>query len=198
VSSKLRSNIEKRIAINDIEWYSFLSIYKTQYLKKREIWLKSGEVCNHNAYVVKGCLRTYYTDPKGHEHILQFSIEDWWTADLMSFITGMPSNLSIEALEDSELLVAEKDDLNAFYDGSHKFEKFRRIMAQGAYIAAQQRIIGGMSKNAEERYLDFLQKFPNLDQRIAQHHIASYLGITPEALSRTKKTILDKSKDLIE
>jgi CRP/FNR family transcriptional regulator, anaerobic regulatory protein len=198
VSSKLRANIEKRISITDLEWYSFLAIHKTQHLRKRELWLKSGDVCNSNAYVVKGCLRTYYKDLKGHDHILQFSIEDWWVADLMSFITGNPSNLSIEALEETELLVAEKDELNAFYEHSHKFEKFRRIMAQAAFVSSQQRIISGMSKNAEERYLDFLQKFPNLDQRIAQHHIASYLGITPEALSRTKKAILDKSKDLID
>lgn len=190
----LKSNIEKRVQLPEAAWNRLTSHLTTQNLKKKEIWHKSGEVTEVMAFVLNGCLRTYFTDEKGHEHIVQFAFEDWWTADLMSFVTQEPSSYSIEALEETTLCLLHKDDYEQLLVDFPIFERFFRILVQGAYVAGQTRMIAIMSKNAESRYTDLVKKYPMLEMRVAQHHIASYLGITPEALSRIKRSIIEKSK----
>ncbi len=194
MSELLRSNIDKRVKISQEEWEGIMSVMKPKQLKKRECLLRAGEICEYNAFIVKGCLRTFFTDEKDHEHIFQIGFEDWWSSDLMSFVTGEPANYSIEALEDSELLVMHQSDYEPLLQKFPRFERFFRLLMQNAYVAAQRRTIDSMSRNAETRYLDLIKKYPFLELRVAQHHIASYLGITPEALSRIKRGIIEKSR----
>lgn len=194
MSEILKSNITKRIQISDDEWKGLLTIMQPLKLKKRDFLLKAGDVCEYNTFIVKGCLRTFFTDDKGHEHIFQIGFEDWWASDLSSFVTGDPANYSIEALEDCELLQMHRDDYDKLLLSFPIYERFFRILMQRAYVAAQQRMIDSMSYNAERRYLELVKKYPNMEMRVAQHHIASYLGITPEALSRIKRGIIEKSR----
>ncbi|HRI59792.1 MAG TPA: Crp/Fnr family transcriptional regulator, partial [Saprospiraceae bacterium] len=155
-------------------------------LKKKEFLLRAGEVCRYESFVLKGCLRNYYLDDKGDEHILQFSVEDWWTSDLYSLLTQTPATQFIDALEDSSVALFDKDDLERLYHQVPKFERFFRIMLQNAFIAQQQRILQNIGSTGEERYLAFRKKYPSLEQRLPQHQIASFLGITPEFLSKIR------------
>jgi CRP-like cAMP-binding protein len=194
MSELLRKHVAKRIPINEGEWQEFFGLFTPKKLKKREFLTKPGDANDASAYIVSGCLRTFYTDNKGHEHTMQIGFEDWWAGDLLAFITGSPAYYSVEALEDTELLMLSRSDQEAFYSKNLKFEKYFRMLLQSAYVAGQLRMISTMSKNAEERYVDLVQKYPHMEQRIAQHHIASYLGITPEALSRIKRSIIEKTR----
>ncbi len=190
----LRDNIEKRVNLSEEAWKHLASRLTTQTLKKREVWHKAGDVTEVMAFVLNGCLRTFFTDEKGHEHIVQFAFEDWWTADLMSFVTQEPSAYSIEALEETTICLLHKDEYEQLLNDFPIFERFFRLLVQGAYVAGQSRMIAVMSKNAENRYNDLIKKYAQLEMRVAQHHIASFLGITPEALSRIKRSIIEKSK----
>jgi CRP-like cAMP-binding protein len=134
-------------------------------------------------------LRTYTIDENGFEHILMFAIEDWWTGDLYSFPTRKPSNHFIDALEDTEILQISKPNLDKLFEQVPKFERFYRILFQNALIAQHERINQNLSFTAEQRYLHFIKKYPEVEQRISQKHVATFLGITPEFLSMLRKKI---------
>ena len=137
--------------------------------------------------VAAGCLRTYTIDNKGKEHILQFSPEDWWTGDMNSFVNGVPSQSFIDALEDSEILLFDNAAIRKINEDIPELATMFQIGLQKSIAASNQRIIFSMSATAEERYNEFLKKYPSLIQRVPQHMIASYLGISPETLSRIRK-----------
>ena len=139
----------------------------------------------------------YFIDGNGFEHNVQFAIEDWWIGDMASFLAKKPASLYIEALEDSNVLQLDNPAMEELYIKIPKLERFFRILLQYAFMAFEQRIISVISRTAEERYLEFINKYPQLEQRLPQIHIASYLGITPEFLSKIRKKILvDSSKNL--
>jgi CRP-like cAMP-binding protein len=141
---------------------------------------------------VKGCLRTYTLDENGVEHIVMFGIEDWWVGDLYSFLTQSPASYFIDALEDTEVLQISKSNLDILYENIPKFERFFRLILQNAFIAQQKRINQNLSFTAEQRYIDFIEKYPQLEQRISQKHISSYLGITPVFLSMLRRKLIQK------
>ncbi|HEX5168205.1 MAG TPA: Crp/Fnr family transcriptional regulator [Cyclobacteriaceae bacterium] len=180
-------NISRHIKLSPDEEKYFINILKDRSLRKRQYLLQAGDVCRHECFVTKGCLRAYTVDKKGDEHIVMFAIEDWWISDLYSFLTGTPATQHIEALEETEVLLIEKDDLEKLYTEVPKFDRLMRILMQNAFIANQRRILASISQTAEEQYLNFIQKYPALEQRIPQHQIASYLGIAPETISRIRK-----------
>ncbi len=188
----LRAHINKRIAFSDEEFATYLTFLRPRFLKKKEFLVRAGEVCEEQAYIVRGCMRAFLTDEKGDEHVIQFGFDDWYIGDMMSFLTGKPADYSIEAIEDCELLVFSRESMEDLYQQLPKLERYFRIMIQHAFIAMQHRIVSTMSQSAEQRYLGLIQKYPGLELRVAQHHIASYLGITPEALSRIRKKLLHK------
>jgi CRP-like cAMP-binding protein len=152
--------------------------------------VQAGEVCRYENFVVTGCMRAYSVDDKGHDHITMFGMEGWWISDMYSFLTGTPATLHIEALEDSEVLSIEKPELEKLYMEVPKFERFFRILLQNSFIANQQRILASISQTAQEQYLAFIKKYPSLEQRVPQHQIASYLGLTPETISRIRRQIM--------
>jgi CRP-like cAMP-binding protein len=143
-------------------------------------------------FVEKGALRSYTIDEKGNEHIVQFAIEGWWTSDMYSFITGEPSVYNIDVLEDSELLLLSNPSQEELLQKVPKFEKYQRLLVQAAYIALQRRLVLSLSQTAEEKYTRLLNTYPDIIQRVPQHMVASYLGITPETLSRIRKQISDR------
>lgn len=190
----LRKHLERRISVSNAEFDFITKKIFVKSFKKREVISAAGEVCRYQGYIHKGCVRMFFTDEKGHEHVVQLGFEDWWTGDIMSFITGQPADYTIEALEETEMFLIDREDMEWLYAQIPKLERFFRILIQNAFVAAQQRMISNMSKSAEERYLMLVQKYPQMELRVAQHHIASYLGITPEALSRIKKHLIEKSR----
>lgn len=185
-------NISKHLLLSDEEVNYFTSLLKAKKLRKKQFLLEEGEVCIHECFVNRGCLRMYSLNDNGHEHILQFATTDWWIGDQYSFITGLPSAYFIDTLEESEVLLIEKNNLEQLYVQVPKFERFFRIAFQNSYVALQRRILSGLSQTAEEKYLDFVNRYPDLEQKIAQHQVASYLGITPESLSRIRKQLSDR------
>ena len=184
---KLRAFIERNIPLTD-EQFEFL---KTQFIprqvKKHEFLLRAGEVVKHGIFVASGCLRNYTIDDKGKEHILQFSVEDWWTGDLSSFISGTPTSHFIEALEDSEVLLFEDASLQRLLSHIPALASLYSRGLQKSSAAKTNRIASSLAATAEERYEEFLKTYPTLQQRVPQHMIASYLGISPETLSRIRK-----------
>ena len=182
-------NISKYIQLSDEEFVYFTSLLKEKRLRKKQFLLEEGEVCTHECFVNSGCLRQYYLDEKGQEHIVQFALSDWWIGDQYSFVTGLPSPYFIDTLQESEVLLIEKNKLEELYKAVPKFERFFRIVFQNAYVAMQRRIVSKLSEPAEKSYVDFINRYPNIEQAVPQHQIASYLGITPESLSRIRKQL---------
>jgi CRP-like cAMP-binding protein len=185
----LLTNISRQIDLDAREVEYLKSVVQFRKLRRRQYLVQAGDVCKFDTFVAKGCLRAYYVDNDGNDHLLQFAPEDWWISDLHSFLTQTPAWLNVDALEESELIQLDKPGLEKLYQTVPKFERYFRIMLQKAFIAHQQRILQNISLTADERYLLFRQKFPSLEQRIPQHQIASYLGITPEFLSKIRKKL---------
>lgn len=180
-------NIAKHIDLTDEEKKFFLTLVKPRKIRKKQYLLQAGEVSRFENFVTKGLLRAYTVDNKGQEHIAMFAMEGWWISDLYSFLTNTPATQYIDALEDSEILSIEKSDLEKLYLVVPKFDRLFRKLLQNAFVASQQRILAGISQTAEEQYLAFVKKYPTLEQRIPQHQIASFLGITPETISRIRR-----------
>jgi CRP-like cAMP-binding protein len=181
------AHISQFITLEPAEVAYFTSLLKFKMLRKRQYLVQAGDVCKYDSFVVKGCLRTYFVDERGGEHVVQFAVENWWTGDLYSFLSESPAAYNTDALEDSELLQIDQPSLELLYERVPKFERFFRILTQRAFVAAERRVIDTISQTAEERYRNFIERYPGLDQRVPQHLIASYLGFTPEFLSRIRK-----------
>ena len=188
----LRSHIAKRIHITPKEFDVCAQFFVQRKVKKRQFLLQDGDVCRHLAFVNSGCLREYTVDHKGDEHIIQFAIEDWWISDLNSFLSGMPSTHNIDALQDANVLLLEKSAREKLFESAPKIERFFRLLLEANYVATHKRIAEALSASAEERYLTFIKTYPNLVEKVPQNNIASYLGITPQSLSRIRKELSSK------
>jgi CRP-like cAMP-binding protein len=187
----LRTHFSKYISLTRDEFDSFTSVLKATSKKKGEFLIHAGDICKYESFVTRGCLKSYYEDENGFEHILDFSIEGWWADDLFSFFTQTPSQSSIKAIEDTDVLQISKQDLENVYQKVPKFERFFRLLFQRAYIAQREQINLILSAPAPDRYLQFLKKKPYAEERFSQKDIASYLGITPQFLSTLKKKRLE-------
>ncbi len=191
---RIRTNIARRITLTDAEFDHFTTFLQPKTYKKKEFLLHAGEISKHLAFVNEGIFRTYTIDKTGEEHILQFSLEDWWTGDTYSGLTQKPSTFFIEALEDSHVYLIDNQQLEIIFAEIPKFERYFRILAQNRFIALQERINGDLSDSAEERYLDLLNRYPTLLQRVPQQYIASFLGIQPPSLSRIRKQLAERNR----
>ncbi|MGB1317504.1 MAG: Crp/Fnr family transcriptional regulator [Flavobacteriales bacterium] len=180
----------KKTALTEAETGYLKSHFRVKKIRKRQYLLEEGDVCRYNSFVVKGCFRMFLIDEKGKERNLQLSFEDWWICDISSFYRNEPSRLYIEALEDSLILQVTKPDLLQLFEDYPTFSHVFRVLAENALVTAQNRILEKVSSTAEERYLDFAKRYPQLFNRIPHFHIASYLGVTPEFLSTIRKRSL--------
>ena len=163
-------------------------------LRRKQYLLQEGDVCKNIAFVEKGALRTYTVDDLGTEHILQFALEGWTISDLYSFLTGEASTYNIDALEAAELVLVSKAAHEEMLQTIPKYETYVRLQVTGAYIALQRRITSVLSLTTEERYKNFTATYPNIVQRVPQHMIASFMGLTPETLSRVRKRMAGGQK----
>ena len=160
-----------------------------KYLKGQFV-VQNGDTCKYENFVLSGCLKTFYIDNDGQEHIVMFAIENWWTGDLGSFITQTPADYNIQCLENSVLAQIYYEDLEQLYIQIPKLERFFRIIIQKALVTSQKRIINNFSLPAKDRYLKFREQYPQIEQRVPQYMIASYLGITKEFLSKIRNQLI--------
>jgi len=190
--SILNKHITSRVSLTDEEFDICTKFFISKKLKKHQFLLNEGDVCKYLGFVNSGCLRQYSIDNKGTEHIIQFAIEDWWVSDPHSFLSGLPATYNIDALQDSEVLLIEKSTRDELLDACPKMERFFRLLIEANHVASHQRISDSLSASAEERYLKFIKTYPKLFEQVPQNHIASYLGITPQSLSRIRKELSQK------
>ncbi|MBP7399809.1 MAG: Crp/Fnr family transcriptional regulator [Chitinophagales bacterium] len=188
--AEIDNYINRCIVIDDDERNLYHSLLEKLKVKKKTYLLEAGQICKYEWYVIKGCVRIYYIDDNGFDVNLMFAVEDWWLSDLQSYMEEKPSRLFIQALEDSVLWRMTKKNKEKVFDEIPKFERMFRIMLQRSNIAMQYRLLQTYTQTAEERYKEFIRRYPKIPQRIPQHHIASFLGMSPEFLSkiRNKKT----------
>jgi CRP-like cAMP-binding protein len=178
--------------VSDEEFQFFEQAYSIKKVKKKQFLLHEGSICRYMAFIVKGAMRQYTIDDKGIEHIARFGIEEWWMSDRESFTSLMPSRYNIDAIEDCDLLVATNEKLILLREQSPLFVKMGVILDEKSYIASQKRIDVTISYTAEEKVLYMMENHPQFLLRFPQSMLASYLGITPETLSRVRKQLMQK------
>ncbi len=185
--SELELYINQCVQLSSDELREVKALFERKMVPKKTVLLQAGDICKFEAFIIRGCIKTYFIDKKGLEVVLTFSTENWWVSDISSFENQEPTKMFIETIEDTELLFLTPETKYELLEKHPELEKMFRLMVQHHLNSYQERLFGNIAHTAQERYQNFLKKFPALPQRIPQHLIASYLGISPEFLSRLRK-----------
>jgi CRP-like cAMP-binding protein len=184
---RLRAYFQHRAMVTDDEFAFMETQFIARTLPAGEFMQRAGEVPTQGAFVASGCLRSYIIDARGKEHIVQFAPENWWLSDAGSMMSGTPTQYFIDAVEDSELLLIDAASHMRIIERVPGYAASFRTGLQRQAAAKDQRIVNALSTSAEERYEDFLRTYPSIAQRVPQWMLASYLGVSPETLSRVRK-----------
>ena len=168
------------------------AVFITKHLRKRQYLLQEGDICKYMSFIIKGAGRVFAVNDRGQEHIFRFAVENWWLGDFESYNFSTPSIYNIEMLEDSDVLMITKDHLDELRKNVNAVDIMIREIDKKGAVATQRRIHSSISLNAEERYSNLLNTYPNFLEHFPQVMIASYLGITAETLSRIRKNLLKK------
>jgi len=190
--SEILTQINRHISLDERERLYFSSLLIHAKVKQGDFLEKVGSITQSFIHVESGCLMSYYTDKEGDDHVLQFATAGWWTGDLQSFTKQQPAIYSTRALAESSVFYLLKTDMDQLLERYPKFEKYFRILFQNSLITHQDRILQNISDTAEDRYERFRQKYPSLEQYVPLKYIASYLGITPEFLSKIRRRQTEK------
>ena len=182
--------IKTYVVLSEQEASILESKFRVRKYLKGQFVVQNRDVCQYENFVLSGCLKSFYIDDNGQEHVVSFAIENWWVGDLGSFITQTPAELNVQCLENSVLAQIHYNELQKLYAEVPKLERFFRLIIQKAFVAAQKRIVNNFSLSATNRYLQFREQYPNIEQRVPQYLIASYLGITKEFLSKIRSQII--------
>jgi CRP-like cAMP-binding protein len=180
----LLEHISEQVSLSAGEAEQLLSRLAEKKVKKKQVLLREGDIQKHALFVTAGCLRSYSIDKNGFEHVLQFAPPGWWIGDMQSQVTQQPGTLYIDAVDDSEVILLLKTDLDQLYTAIPKLERFFRILAENALGAYQHRLTDSLSLPAIERYGNFCRRYPSLIEKLPQKQVASYIGVTPEFLSK--------------
>ena len=186
-------HIERFVSLNEEEKNAFAEIVEERIVKRKSFIVQPGFVCKHQTHIVRGALRSYFITPDGSEHTIAIAIDDWWISDFYSYTSQTPASLYVEALEDSVIQQISYDNVEGICDAYPRFERFFRLVAQKAFAYSQRRALSNIGKTAEERYLEYAEMYPQIIQRIPQYIIASYLGMSPEFLSKIRKKLASSS-----
>ena len=197
MKENLLAHINKFVSLNEEETTEVLAAINLVTLKKKQFILQPGEICRYNYFVSAGCTRLYFINRNGQELITQFGIENWWITDYNSLESGHTSNYYLQAIEDSELVSISKKNYDELLLKVPKMERYFRLILQRTHTATMRRIEYFRDQTDEERYRHFVSLFPGFVQRIPQYMLASYLGFTPQFLSkiRGKREPRNKSQE---
>lgn len=187
MSKVLINSIKKLITLAPADEAIILSVCKYKSLKKKEFLLQEGEVLKNYAFVDGGVLRSYSVDDNGFDHIIQFAPPGWWISDMRSLLEQQPASLNIDAVDESEVVLISYADMQILYDKVPELNRFFRLLSERALATQQHRVIDALSLSAKERYNNFCRLYPSLITCLPQKHIAAYIGITPEFLSKMLK-----------
>ena len=180
----LLNHVSDYITLTQEEKSHFISLLKNKKLKRKQQITQEGDVNRYASFIISGVVRMYSIDKNGFEHIIQFAPPGWWIADMQSFLKQQAGNLYVEAIEASDVLQILKSDVENLYASFPKFERYFRILAENSLATYQQRFANSLSLSAKERYQSFCELYPSLIQRLPQKYVASYIGVTPEFLSK--------------
>lgn len=183
---EIKKYVAKYIQLTEEEESYFVSQVRIVKVKKKEFVVRPGYTCKFRSYVFKGAMRAYLVDNKGQSHTIAFAIEDWWISDMNSYLNQEPATLFVEALEDTTLLQFDYISEQRLLETVPKFERFFRIISQRSFAFLQKRMLSNLSKTAEQRYDEFMQKYSAIANRVPQYALASYLGFSPEFLSKIR------------
>lgn len=184
---QLQQYIARFVQLTEEETQMVSQCMKFKAVPKKTVLLQAGDVCHFEAYLLKGCIREYFIDKKGAELTLEFAVEDWWVSDITSFEHQTPSTMFIETLEDCEMLMLSRESKDEMLRRVPKLERMFRLMIQRHLAVIQKRLVRTVSYSATDQLEEFLKRYPTLPNRVSQQYIASYLGITPEFLSKLRK-----------
>ncbi len=190
---KIKQHVAKYIHLTEDEEKYFVSLLRIVNVRKKQFIVQPEFTCKHRTYVVKGAMRAYLIDDKGHDHTIQFAIEDWWISDFSSYINQEPATLFVEALEGTEIIQIEYSSESLLLERIPKFEKYLRIITQRSFAFLQKRMLSNLSKSAEQRYEEFLERYPSIVNRVPQYALASYLGFSTEFLSKIRNKRIRKN-----
>jgi CRP-like cAMP-binding protein len=179
-------SLRKYISLSDEQSLLITGKLQLRKVRKKQWLVTPGEYCKTEFFVNKGCFRAYYVDDAGNQHVIKFATEGWWITDIESLFSGAPATLYVEALEDGEVVVLPKAAQEELYDHIPALNKYFRLVYQKALSNTSGRLLRTISGTAEQHYSQFVQQYPDIEQRVPQYMIASYLGITPEFLSKIK------------
>ena len=194
----LRTYLEARGAFTSEDFDFIRGVFLPKRLSAGDVLQRAGDVARYAGFVARGCLRSYVIDAKGKEHIVQFAPETWWLGDLTSLTTGAPSPYFIDAIEDSELLVIDGPSHQKLLEHVSAYATSFRTGLQRHAAAKNHRIVGSLSGSAEERYLEFLRTYPSIVRRVPQWMLASYLGVSPETVSRIRKNLSRRTRGRLD
>ena len=182
----LIDNIQRYVSLTDAEIERLTAVLITKSVKRRENVIEPGVVCRYRTYILKGAFRVYYLDDKGKEHTVSIGVEDWFVTDFYSYITQTPALNYAEALEDAVVLQMHYDDIEPLCREIHALSEYFRLTTEKAFAYSRRRVISSISKSAEERYREYAERYPAIVGRVPQYVLASYLGMTPEFLSKIR------------
>ena len=185
----ISEHIKNYINPSEKDLQVFTSYLNEISVDKKKFLLRPGTFVKYEYFVIKGCLKAYYLDDKGNRHIIQFAVENWWIGDFDAFYNNVPSRLHIEAIENSQLLSINYDCLKNIYEEAPIFERYFRILVTNAFISQRKRILSSLEKNAQQRYIEFCNTYPNIEDRVPNYDIANYLGVSAESLSRVRRNL---------
>ncbi len=181
--------IFKNVPLTKKEVVQIQGVFEKLTLKKGVTLLNVGELVEYQYYIQSGCLRTYFVEDSGKEHTVQFAIRDWWISDYTAFFSSSKAIMTIECLQDATIYKVSREDMENLYLEIPQLETFFRKKLEGAFSSFQKRILGSLSQTAKDRYTSFIATYPNIEMSVKNYHIASYLGITTESLSRIRREI---------
>ena len=179
-------NLRRHVELDEEEEELFLSRLRPRRIRRKELLLRQGEVARDSAFVISGCMKAYSTDANGFEHILRFATPGWWVSDLYSFISRKESQLSVEAIRDTQVLLLSRSDQLQLFDRIPRLERYFRILMENALVTTQMRLLDNLTLTARQRYQRFCRTYPDLVNLIPLKLIASFIGVTPEFLSRIR------------
>lgn len=191
MTDRILQQISGAEALTETERQAFTVITSPRRLRKHELLLREGDVCRAITFVLSGCLRSFYS-VSGVENTTQFFCENAWYTDYPSFLTGQPTRENAQALEACEVVQLSRLDLEQLYRQHPVFERLSRILAENAFVCLEVRNTMLTNQTPEDRYRQLAHDRPELLQRVPQYHIASFLGIQPETLSRIRKRIVSR------